>query len=168
MSRILGLVLAAALAVGVVIAIVVSLSGSFSPRPVVTVNGVIGSEKQPFFQDPAVQAVFQRNGLNVKVDTAGSREMATTVDLSRYDFAFPAGAPAALKIKTDHKAKATYEPFYTPMAIATFRPIAQLLAANHVAADQGGYYTFDMQAYLGLVARNARWTDLAGNTAYPA
>src|SRR5262249_2654255 len=54
------------------------------------------------------------------------------------------------------------------MAIATFRPIAQLLAANHVASDQGGYYTFDVQAYLALVARNARWTDLAGNTAYPA
>jgi hypothetical protein len=168
MSRILGLALAGVLAVGVVVAVVASLSGTFSPRPVATVNGVIGSEKQAFFQDPAVQAVFQRNGLNVKVDTAGSREMATSVDLSRYDFAFPAGVPAALKIKTDHRAKATYEPFYTPMAIATFRPIAQLLAANHVATDQGGYYTFDMQAYLGLVARNARWTDLAGNTAYPA
>lgn len=168
MSRILGLVLAGVLAVGVVVAIAASLAGTFSPRPVVTVQGVIGSEKQPFFQDAAVQAEFQRNGLNVRVDTAGSREMATSVDLSRYDFAFPAGAPAALKIKTDHRAKATYEPFYTPMAIATFRPIAQLLAANHVATDQGGYYTFDVQAYLALVARNARWTDLAGNTAYPA
>src|SRR5258708_27134649 len=110
MSRILGLVLAAALAVGVVVAVVVSLSGNLSPRPLQTVQGVIGSEKQPFFQDPAVRAAFQRNGLDVKVDTAGSREMATTVDLSRYDFAFPAGVPAALKIKTDHRAKANYAP----------------------------------------------------------
>lgn len=168
MSRILGLGLAGALAVGVVVAIVLSQTGSFAPRPVVTVNGVIGSEKQPFFQDPAVQAEFQRNGLSVRVDTAGSREMATTVDLSRYDFAFPAGVPAALKIKTDHRAKATYEPFFTPMAIATYRPIVQLLIANHVAKDEGGYFSFDVQAYLSLVARNARWTDFAGNTAYPA
>jgi hypothetical protein len=168
MSRVLGLILAGILAVGVIAAVVASLSGSFGPRQLVAVHGVIGSEKQPFFDDPAVQAEFQRNGLDVKVDTAGSREMATTTDLSRYDFAFPAGIPAALKIKTDHRAKATYQPFFTPMAIATFRPIAQLLVANHVAADQGGWYSFDMQAYLALVARNARWTDLAGNTAYPA
>ena len=168
MSRILGLVLAGVLAVGVVVAIVASLSGTFAPRQVVRVQGVIGSEKQPFFQDPAVQAVFQRDGLDVRVDTAGSREMATSVDLSRYDFAFPAGSPAAVKIKTDHKAKATYVPFYTPMAIATFRPIAQLLVANHVATDEGGHYSFDVKAYLTLAARNARWTDLAGNTAYPA
>jgi len=167
MSRALGLLLAGLLAIGVVVAIVASLSGSLAPRGLVRVQGVIGSEKQPFFQDPDVQAVFHRNGLDVQVDTAGSREIATSVDLSRYDFAFPAGAPAALKIKTDHHARAIYEPFFTPMAVATFRPIAQLLVANHVATDGGGYFTLDVQAYLALVARNARWTDLAGNTAYP-
>ncbi|HEY4025801.1 MAG TPA: hypothetical protein VGO86_05160 [Candidatus Dormibacteraeota bacterium] len=168
MSRILGLVLAGLLAIGVIVAVGVSLSGNLAPRSTTTVQGVIGSEKQSFFQDAGVQAVFRRNGLTVKVDTAGSREMATSVDLSRYDFAFPAGVQTALKIKKDRKASTTYEPFSTPMAIATFRPIAQLLVANHVASDAGGYYTFDMQAYLALVARNARWTDLAGNTAYPA
>lgn len=168
MSRIIGLALAAVLAVGVVVAVVASLSGNLTPRPTTTVQGVIGSEKQAFFQDPEVLAVFHRNGLDVKVDTAGSREIATTVDLSRYDFAFPAGVPAAAKIKAERRATATYIPFFTPMAIATFKPIAQLLAANHVAKDEGSYYTFDVQAYLALVARNARWTDLPGNTAYPA
>jgi hypothetical protein len=168
MSRLLGLVLAGILAVGVVVAVAVSLTGRLAPQSQTTVLGVIGSEKQAFFQDAEVQAVFHRNGLDVKVDTAGSREIATSVDLSHYDFAFPAGVPAAQKIRTDRRAKATYEPFSTPMAIATFRPIAQLLVANHVASDAGGYYTFDVQAYLALVARNARWTDLAGNTAYVA
>ncbi len=168
MSRIIGLALATVLAVGVIGAGVVSLGGNLTPRSNTTVQGVIGSEKQPFFQDLDVQAVFRRNGLDIKVDTAGSREIATSVDLSRYDFAFPAGVPAALKIKNDRKAKATYIPFFTPMAIATFRPIAELLAANHVARNEGSYYSFDMQAYLALVARNARWTDLTGNTSYPA
>jgi hypothetical protein len=83
MSRVLGLVLAGVLAVGVVVAVVASLSGRIGPRAQVTVQGVIGSEKQAFFQDSEVQAVFHRNGLDVHVDTAGSREIATTVDLSR-------------------------------------------------------------------------------------
>ena len=104
--RVVGLVLAVLLAIGVVVAIGVSVAPRFLPTPAqtVTVHGVIGSEKDPFFHDPQVQAVFHRNGLDVQVDTAGSREIATTVDLSRYDFAFPAGVPAAQKIKADKKA----------------------------------------------------------------
>jgi hypothetical protein len=168
MSRLLGLVLAALLAVGVVVAVGVSVAGRLQAPAATTVHGVIGSEKQDFFRDPDVLATFQRNGLRVQVDTAGSREMATTVDLSRYDFAFPAGVPTAQKIKADHHATATYVPFFTPMAIATFKPIAQLLEASGVAHAEGGYYAFDVQAYLALVARNARWTDLPANTAYPA
>jgi hypothetical protein len=169
-SRVLGLALAALLAIGVVVAIGVSVAPRFLPAPVqtVTVHGVIGSEKEPFFHDPQVQAAFHRNGIDVQVDTAGSREIATTVDLSRYDFAFPAGVPAAQKIKADRKAAATYSPFYTPMAIASFKPIVQLLVANKIARDDGGYYDFDMQAYMALVAKNARWSDFPANTAYPA
>jgi len=136
-GRILGLALAALLAVGVLAAIGYSLypriSGS-SPQGLQTVRGVIGSEKQPFFQDPEVVAAFHKHGLDVQVDTAGSREIATTVDLSRYDFAFPAGVPAADKIKRDHKAKATYAPFYTPMAVGSFQPIAKLLESAGVNA----------------------------------
>ena len=170
MGRILGIVLAALLAVGVVAAIGVSVSGRFRSQPVatVTVRGVIGSEKDPFFRDSEVQAVFHRHGLDVQVDTAGSREIAKTVDLSRYDFAFPSGVPAAQKIKADHKAATVYSPFYTPMAVASFKPIVQLLVANKIARDEGGYYQLDMQAYMDLVAKNARWSDLPANTAYPA
>jgi hypothetical protein len=167
-NRLLGLVLAAVLAVGVVVAVGYSVAGRLQTQPLTVVHGVIGSEKQPFFEDRDVQAAFHRGGLDVQVDTAGSREMATSVDLSRYDFAFPAGVPAAQKIKADHRAAAVYVPFYTPLAVATFKPIAQLLADNHVARDDGGVPTLDMHAFLGLVAKNTRWTDLAGNTAYPA
>jgi hypothetical protein len=100
------------------------------------------------------------------VDTAGSRQIATSIDLSRYDFAFPAGVPAAQKIRTDKKAAATYVPFFTPMAVATFKPIVQILETNGVVKEQGGYPTLDMQAYMALVAKNARWSDLPNNSAY--
>jgi hypothetical protein len=83
---------------------------------VTAVRGVIGSEKQPFFNDPEVNKVFRSNGLDVKVDTAGSRQIATSFDLKNYDFAFPAGVPAAEKIKRDRKINTSYQPFYTPTA----------------------------------------------------
>src|SRR5262252_1367959 len=152
-SRILGIGLAAVLAVGVLVAIVVSYTQSHTPAStkVVTVHGAIGSEKLPFFQDPDVIAEFRARGYDVRVDTAGSRQIATTVDLSKYDFAFPAGQPAAIKIQQDHHAKTTYVPFFTPMAIATFTTITDLLQTEGVVTKNGGVYTLDVQKFLALV-----------------
>jgi hypothetical protein len=169
MRRWVGLGLAGLLALGVVIAIVVSAVQRLNPAaPATVVRGVIGSEKLPFFQDAGVIKVFHDNGLTLQIDTAGSRQIASSVDLSKYDFAFPAGVPAAEKIKADHKAKAVYSPFYTPMAIATFKPIVQLLIADGIAKDNGTYISFDMKAYLDKVKAGRRWTDIKPNTTYPA
>ena len=170
MNRLLGIALAVVLALGVIAAIVISYTQSHRSATVsvVTVHGVIGSEKLPFFQDPGVIAEFRAHGFDVHVDTAGSRQIATTVDLSRYDFAFPAGEPAAVKIQQDHHAKATYIPFYTPMAIATFTTIVDLLKTINVVTSSGGAQVLDMKAFLALVAQNKRWTDIPNNTAYAA
>lgn len=170
MNRVLGIGLAVVLAIGVLVAIVISFTQthSSSSTHVVTVHGVIGSEKQPFFQDADVIAEFHARGYDVQVDTAGSRQIATTVDLSKYDFAFPAGEPAALKIQKDHKAKATYIPFFTPMAIASFKVIANLLKGAGVVTTNGGADMLDVAGFMKLVAQNKRWTDLPGNTSYPA
>lgn len=170
MSRILGIGLAVVLAIGVLAAIVISFTQSHrsSNANATVVHGVIGSEKLPFFQDSDVIAEFRAHGYDVQVDTAGSRQIATSVDLSKYDFAFPAGEPAAVKIQKDHHATATYIPFYTPMAIATFTTIVDLLKAAGVVTTSGGVQSLDMKAFLALVAQNKRWTDLPNNTTYPA
>jgi len=133
------------------------------------VRGVIGSEKKPFFDDPRVKAAFAAKGYDVQVDTAGSRQIATTVDLAKYDFAFPGSVPAADRIKRDRKVAATYAPFYSPMAIATFQPIVDLLTrAGVVSANAAGYQQFSVAKYLELVAGGTRWKDLPKNTEYPA
>ena len=170
MSRILGIGLAVVLAVGVVAAIIVSYTQSHSSTNtrLTVVKGVIGSEKLPFFQDSGVIAEFHSRGYDVQVDTAGSRQIATTVDLSKYDFAFPAGEPAGIKIAQDHHAKATYVPFFTPMAIASFKPIASLLKSAGVVNTTSGVDMLDVKALLAFVAQNKRWTDIPNNTAYPA
>jgi len=65
---------------------------------VTMVNGVIGSEKKPFFLDPQVKKPFAKHGYDVEVVTVGSRQIATTVDLSKVDFVFPSSAPAELEV----------------------------------------------------------------------
>ena len=133
------------------------------------VRGVIGSEKQLFFTDQRVVDAFARHGVKVEVDTAGSRQIATTVDLGKYAFAFPSSSPAAQKIQRDRKVTTVYTPFQSPMAVATFEPIVALLRANGVVhKGAGDYDVLDIGKYLELAQAGTRWDQLPGNTAYPA
>jgi hypothetical protein len=164
--RFLAIGLAVVLIVGVGIAVISSIQGRLGPSAV-PIHGVIGSEKLPFFQDPRVIAAFHRGGFDVSVDTAGSRQIAT-LDLSADDFAFPAGAPAAEKIRRTVSGTTSVVPFFTPMAIATWQPIVDLLTtAGLVKTAPQGYLTLDMNKYMELVAQDTRWKDLQGNTTYP-
>ncbi|UOX85843.1 hypothetical protein MUY14_29200 [Amycolatopsis sp. FBCC-B4732] len=134
-----------------------------------TVRGTIGSEKQAFFTDRRVVDAFARHGLKVEVDTAGSRQIATSVDLGKYAFAFPSSSPAAQKIQRDRKVTTVYTPFQSPMAVASFEPIVALLRANGVVhKGAGDYDVLDIAKYLDLAKAGTRWDQLPGNTAYPA
>ncbi|GAA3069266.1 hypothetical protein [Streptosporangium carneum] len=167
MKRSIGIALALLLGAAVVVAVVLGNRDDVSGPT--TVRGVIGSEKKPFFDDPRVRAAFERHGLRVEVDTAGSRQIATEVKLDDYAFAFPSSLPAAEKIKKDRKVATTFSPFYSPMAVATFQPIAELLTKAGLVRDSGqGYQVLDVAKYMDLVAKSTRWDKLPGNTAYPA
>ncbi|MCL2092036.1 MAG: hypothetical protein FWH11_12710 [Micrococcales bacterium] len=170
--RNVGLLLAAVLVVGIVVAVVWGRGGSGGggSTDLTVVEGVIGSEKKPFFDDPAVQAEFAANGYTVKVTTAGSRQIATTADLTGVDFVFPSSAPAALKVSQRTGVATSYSPFYSPMAVATFAPLAPLLEeAGIVSQDGAGVWHLDVAQYLAAVRAGTRWSDLPGaDTAYPS
>lgn len=154
------------LVVGVGYGIYLSVGGQLAARNAVTVRGLIGSEKEDFFNDPAVQAALKKQGITVQVEKAGSRQIAGA-DLSKYDFAFPSGVPTAEKIRRERKVTQTFDTFYTPMVVASWRPILKLLAANGLARDQGGYGTLNMAALLGVMDAGTRWKDLKASAAYP-
>ncbi|WP_433292195.1 hypothetical protein ACQPZQ_04115 [Pseudonocardia sp. CA-142604] len=165
--RVLSWLLALALLVVVGVVVFRDIGGGESePTALTTVTGVIGSEKSAFFADQRVLDVFRANGLEVRVDPAGSRQIATTVRLDDYDFAFPSSSPAADKLLAERPAARTYAPFSSPMAVATFAPIVDLLTQAGVVSP--GTTTFDVHRYLALAAADTRWDQLPGNTAFPA
>lgn len=174
-KRWLGIALAVVLVVGVgVVAILgrdrgggtaTATGGCGSTK---TVRGVVGSEKTAFFADQRVRDAFAAHCLDVRVDPSGSREIATTVDLDAYAFAFPSSAPAGQKIQRLRKVGRVYQPFSSPMAVATFDPIVQVLTRAGVVRTAGSYSVLDMRKYLDLVAEGTRWDALPGNTAFPA
>jgi hypothetical protein len=131
------------------------------------IRGLIGSEKEALFADPQVQAVLARHHITVNAEKAGSRDIAHRFEPQHFDFGFPSGAPAAAALKAVARPTETYSPFYTPIVIASWRPIAQLLAADHIVSQRdGNYFVTDMPALLDLMKRHARWKDLEGNSAF--
>lgn len=166
-QRLLGIGLAVALVVGVVGLVVgPRLGGGSATPPPTEVRVLVSSEKQPLLADPETVDVLARSGYRLVVDVAGSREIATSRDLSGYDMVFPANSPQADRIKLDRGITTSYVPFQSPLAIATFRPILDLLTSAGLARPQGDATLVDMGAYLDLVGRETRWSQLPGNTAY--
>ncbi len=166
MKKIVGPLLLVILVIGVIGAIVFVVGQQIGGIRAVEVRGLVGSEKLPYFNNEEVIEALKKGGFEVNVEKAGSREIATSYDLSQYDFAFPSGVPAAKKISDEQDTKSSYDVFFTPMAIASWKPIAQVLEANGIATDQGEYYTLDMAKMLELVEADTRWQDLESNDAY--
>lgn len=161
----------AVLIVALIVVLLVRSAGipiGLSPRLTgdTVVKGVIGSEKQPFFDDPAVQEVFAEHHLDVRVEPVGSRRIATDVDLMDMDFAFPSSEPAADKISRDNEHVGVSTPFESPMAVATFTPILELLEGEGLTSMRDGHWVVDLEEFTEFSESGARWRDL-GDT-YPS
>lgn len=134
--------------------------------------GLIGSEKAEFFADARVRAALARHGLEVTAEKAGSRAMAAQLDPARHDFAFPAGEPAAVELRARARAAGVSggetTPFYTPIVIASWQPIAAILEANGLAHREGEHWFLtDLPQLIALMNRGTRWSELKDSAAFP-
>jgi hypothetical protein len=167
MRKFIGPLLTIILIVGVGTAVYFSVSEQLTQSSIVSIKGLIGSEKYEFFHDPRVVEALKRDGLEVQVQKAGSRQIATSFNLKEYDFAFPAGVPAAEKIRREHKVNKRYSVFFTPMAIASWKIIADTLIANGVVEKrENAYYIIDLPKLLELIVKDKRWNELLDNKDY--
>ena len=145
-----------------------SPQGASSPANLAAVRAVVGSEKKAFFADPDVKAIFARSGISVDVDTAGSREIATSTDLKAR-----LGVPL---LGTSSRANQAQDRDSRGLFTVLLANGDRVLPADRRSPGTGrvakkapaGYWTFDVNAYLKLVAKGTRWDQIPGNTSYPA
>ena len=139
-------------------------------------NGLIALDVEPFFKDERVRKILADKRLPVNVTRVGSRDMAAKVvaggaSAGAPDFFFPSGVVAANQI-VDAARKANLpaaqsSPFYSPMVMASWTPIAQMLVANGLAKPLGDRtYGVDMAKLTALMLSKKRWKDLQGSAAY--
>lgn len=135
-------------------------------------RGLVSLDVEPFFADPRVRRILAEKRLSVEATRVGSREMAgMVVPGATPDFLFPSGVVAANQVaEAARKAKvgvAQSSPFYTPMVIASWQPVAKILVANGIARPLGDRtYGVDMAKLTDLMLARKRWKDLKGAEAY--
>ena len=135
-------------------------------------SGLIAVDVEPYFQDPRVQKLLADNGFKLNLTRVGSRDMAARVAPGQTpDFFYASGVVAANQIsdaaKKANLATAIYSPIYTPMVIASWAPIAQILATNGMAKEvSAGVWSVDLQKLTQTMLDKKRWKDLKGSQAY--
>jgi hypothetical protein len=135
-------------------------------------KGLIALDVEPFFADARVKRILVEKRLPVAVTRIGSREMAArVVPGAMPDFFFPSGVVAANQI-ADAAAKAKIpvaqsSPFFSPMVIASWQPVAKILVANGMAKPLGDRtYGVDIGKLTETMLARKRWKDLKGAEAY--
>ena len=122
--RIAGIVLAALLIGGVVVAVVAGRSDGDKGTATKTVRMVIGSEKAEFFADADVVKALAAKGYTVQAETSGSWAM-EGLDLKGYDLAFPSSQAPAVELAKKYGVTQTLpRPFYSPLVVVAHRNAA--------------------------------------------
>jgi hypothetical protein len=143
----------------------------------VELSGLIALDVEPFFKDERVIKLLADNNFRTNVVRVGSREMAgKVVKDTAPDFFMPSGVVAANQISDAAKkagyTTANYSPYYTPMVIASWVPIAKILAANKMATPVGdsgvkdNIYDVDLSKLTEAMLAKKRWRDLAQSQGY--
>jgi hypothetical protein len=138
----------------------------------VVLKGLIALDVEPYFKDPRVQKRLAELHMPVSVARVGSRDMAAKVVPGEApDFFFPSGVVAANQVadaaRKANLPTAQVSPFFTPMVMASWEPVAKILVANGLAkALSSKVYGVDMAKLTDTMLAKKRWKDLQGAAAY--
>ncbi len=128
--------------------------------------GLITMDVDPFFRDERVRRILELHRLPVQLTRANDRAMTQQLREGQApEFIFTSGALAAREV-TDTLREAqvsasTSSPFYTPVVVASWKPIADILIANGIAQPLGETsYGLDMNRLAQVMLSGKRWRDL--------
>lgn len=140
-------------------------------------SGLIAVDVEPYFEDLRVQKILLDKGFKLQLKRTGSRDMAASVGLAATanspapEFFYTSGVVAAQQIEAAAKkaniASASYSPIYTPLVVASWLPIANILAANDMARETSpGLWQLDLAKLTQAMLDKTRWKDLKKAAAY--
>lgn len=129
----------------------------------IVLNGIITSEKASFFDDPCVKKVFADNNLEVNVSNWTSDRIVAVHDKA----GFGESVQVSDRVVANIPGSQSYSAIYSPMVIATWKPIVNLLDKNGYLIHQTEYSSLNLAKFLDAMTSHVKWKDLKDNTEYP-
>ncbi len=135
-------------------------------------RGLITVEMEPIFKDERVTRALAQARLPVQVARVGSRDMAARIGgPDQPDFFIASGVVAANMIadaaRKAGKTATQSSPFHTPLVVASWEPVARILAANGMARPLAPrVYGLDMEKLTQAMLAKQRWRDLKASGDY--
>lgn len=135
-------------------------------------KGLIAVDVEAFFKDERVTQVLGKAKLPVQVARVGSRDMAARIGAAdQPDFFIASGVVAANMIadaaRKAGKTATQTSPFHTPLVVASWEPVAKILAANGMARPIAPkVFSVDMEKLTQAMLAKQRWRDLKASGDY--
>lgn len=135
-------------------------------------RGLITVEMEPLFKDERVLKALAAARLPLQVARVGSRDMASKVGTAEQPDFFIASGVVAANMIADAARKAgkpatQTSPFHTPLVVASWEPVAKILAANGMARPIAPrVYGLDMAKLTQAMLAKQRWRDLKASGDY--
>ncbi|MDG4560062.1 MAG: substrate-binding domain-containing protein [Candidatus Competibacter sp.] len=138
-----------------------------------TLKGFASVDGEPFLKDARVQKILADHKLRIEITQLLSREMASKVSVApdAPQFFLSAGTLAAQRITDAAKrlniTTTTYSPLYSPLIVASWEPVAQILTSNGAAIKSGDrVYDLDLATITDFMLQKKRWKDLQNHEGY--
>lgn len=161
MPRVLNIIIAAALLLGVAALIVVpKLKGDDADKAktqTVQVAGIGSEDKEAFFSDPKVVAALRSHNIKVDYELIGDRQLAHELRFGSYGFVWPGSQEDVDTVVDNERTAERVELFATQEVVAAYKSEADaMIAAGFASLDATtGVYRFDTLAYNRAVAAAA-------------
>lgn len=126
----------------------------------VDISIIIEDGQREFFDDKDILTTLSENGFNVK---PVYKESLPNNKTQGFDVVFTSNEFAAKDVADGVDNATIVSPFYSPIAIATFEPVMEVLAREEVAENRDGHWFIDMQAFYDLSQEDVRWSDVGAD-----
>lgn len=161
-------VLGVLILVAVIAAALVIYYGSGGGKPQMTLKGVIGGEKEGFFEDRQVKDIFKKKyGIVIDYSKAGSIDMVKSEGDN--DFLFPS-SQMALEIYKEKKGNELVKSeaiFNSPLVLYSWDVVTDALIKQGIVENRNGvYYVTDFTKMINWVIEGRKWSDIGLNDLY--
>ncbi len=139
---------------------------SLNAPPAKKLRLLTGSAKFSLLQDPELQALLRKNGIELELVKSGAFEQ-DKAQFDNFDAVWPAGANQANDWAALIAGSSSFPVMSSPLTLATWKPLVPVFEKNGLGKlSANAHGDFFLDKALPLMLEGKRWSDLQDNSVF--